>query len=60
VIATILCLGVSLIIEVGQLLVFSDRVPSFTDLALNTLGGMFGAWLGENYLSRHYHRIRGK
>lgn len=58
--ATSLCLGLSLTIETGQLLVFTDRVPSLVDLALNTLGGMFGAWLGESYLSRHYHRFRVK
>jgi hypothetical protein len=58
--AASLCLGLSLTIEIGQLIVVTDRVPSLMDLALNTLGGMIGALLGEHYLSSHYHRYREK
>jgi glycopeptide antibiotics resistance protein len=58
--AASLCLGLSLTIEIGQLIVVTDRVPSLMDLALNTLGGTTGALLGEHYLSSHYHRYREK
>lgn len=58
--ATSICLGLSLIIEFGQLIAVTDRVPSLVDLTLNTIGGMFGAWMGENSLSRHYPIFRVK
>jgi VanZ family protein len=53
------CLGLSLSIEVGQFLFFPERVPSFIDLALNTLGGMLGVWINKNLLFRFYYRRFG-
>lgn len=46
-VATLLCAALSLSIEVGQLF-FEGRVPSPADLILNTMGGLFGAWIGKN------------
>lgn len=46
-VATLLCAALSLSIEVGQLF-FEGRVSSPADLILNTMGGLFGAWIGKN------------
>jgi len=47
--AIVFAAGVSLIIETGQLLIFTSRVPSTEDLILNTLGAAVGAWLAKRY-----------
>ena len=43
--ATVLAAGISTTIEVGQLLIFNDRVPSTEDILMNTLGAALGAGL---------------
>jgi hypothetical protein len=48
--AMVLSAGVSSTIEVGQLLVFSDRFPSTQDIIMNTFGGVLGAWLARRSL----------
>lgn len=39
--------ALSLSIEIGQLF-FMDRIPSFTDLLLNSIGGAIGAWVANS------------
>lgn len=48
--ATVLSAGISLTIELGQLLVFAGRYPSTQDIILNALGGALGAWLARRKL----------
>jgi hypothetical protein len=45
--ALLLSAGVSIVIEAGQLSVFSDRFPSTEDIIMNTLGAALGAWVAK-------------
>lgn len=45
--AIVLSAGISSTLEVGQLLIFSDRYPATEDVIMNTLGAVLGAWLAK-------------
>ena len=47
--AIVFSAGISITIEVGQLLIFTSRVPSTEDFILNILGAALGAWLAGCY-----------
>lgn len=53
--AIALSAGISVTIETGQLLIFSERYPSTQDVMMNTLGGALGAWLAR----RSMHQSNG-
>ena len=56
---TLICLGVSLVIETMQLYL-PWRHPGVEDLMLNTLGGAAGAWAGIKYwLQKEHDSITG-